>query len=228
MQWRTWSRKQRYSDCRRGSDTGVDPAQMFADERLEQLRARVRILPEAERLSRARQLVLACVRTRSLPAEQAGRIRNIVDELEGLLSPALRDKAIACAVSMERPAGLGDPEEAALLVQAARGIRVDAGPFSDDGPLKARMALRRLDAVLTAKERSFLERCAQVEPEQAPAWLEEGRPLRDALIDRLTQPPPAAEQRLDDDTRRLLLELLDTVDHRLAATRSGEEAAFAG
>jgi hypothetical protein len=212
---------------RRGSDTAVDPAQVFADERVEELRSRVRVPPEAERLSRARGLVLACVRTLSLPAEQAGRMRDLVNVLDGLMPPDLRDKALERAATLDRPCGMGDPEEAALLIQAARSIRVDDGPFSDDGPLQARKALRRLETILAPEERAYLVRCAEVEPEQVPSWLAEGRRHRDALIDRLTQPPAAAEPRLDDDVQRLLLDILDTVDRRLASTRSGDEAALA-
>lgn len=212
---------------RRGSDSGVDPAQAFVDERAEQLRARVRVPLEAERLSQARNIVLACVRTRSLPSEQAGRIRNLVSVLDGLLPPALRDKAVERAASLVRPVGLGDPEETEMLTKAARGIRVDDGPFSDDGPVKARIALRRLSAIITTDERTFLERCAAVEPESVPPWLAEGRPLRDAIIDRLTQPAPASEPHLDDDTQRLLLEILDAVDRRLATTRVGDESVLA-
>ncbi len=212
---------------RRGSDTAVDPAEMFADERVETLRARVRTPPEAERLAQARGLVISCCRTRSLPAEQASRIRELVSVLGELLPPDLRDQVVARAGELERPAGLDDPEEAELMERAARCIRVDAGPFSDDGPLQARKALRRLDAILTDEERAFLEQCVAVEPEQVPPWLEEGRPLRESLIDRLTQPVPTTEPCLDDDTQRLLLEILDVVDRRLAATRAGDEAALA-
>ncbi|HZV01432.1 MAG TPA: AAA domain-containing protein [Planctomycetota bacterium] len=212
---------------RRGSDSGVDPAQLFADERVEQLRARLRVTPEAERLSRARGIVLACVRTRSLPADQARRIRDLVKTIEDLLPPQLRDKALERAAALERPENAGDPEEAELLTRAARGIRVEEGPFSDDGPVRARVALQRLGTLLAPDERSFLERCAAVEPDTVPPWLAEGRPLRDALVDRLTRPAPVAEPRLDDATQQLLLLILDTVDRRLAATRAGEEAAIA-
>lgn len=209
---------------RRGSDTGIDPAQVFVDERTEQLRARVRVPPEAERLSQARNIVLACVRTSSLPTQQAGRIRELVRVLDELLPPDLRDKAVNCASRLERPVGLGDTEQAEKLIRAARGIRVDDGPFSDDGPVKARVALQRLDAVLTLEERGFLEQCITVEPESVPPWLAEGRELREALINRLIQPSPAAALRPDDDTQSLLLEILDAVNRRLATTRAGDEA----
>ncbi|MBT3328208.1 MAG: AAA family ATPase, partial [Gemmatimonadales bacterium] len=119
----------------------------------------------------------------------------------------------------------GDPEQVELMVKAARSIRVDEGPFSDDGPIQARKALRRLDSILEPDERAFLERCASVDPEPVPEWLGEGRVFRDALIDRVTEATTSAEPRLDDDTQRLLLEILDTVDRRLAATRTGDEAA---
>jgi ATP-dependent HslUV protease ATP-binding subunit HslU len=74
------------------------------------------VLPEAERLSKARNIVLACVRTRSLPTEQASRIRDLVRVLNGLLPPHLRDKAVERAASLERPVSLGDPEEAEKLI----------------------------------------------------------------------------------------------------------------
>jgi len=212
---------------RRDSDTRVDAAQVFAQARVDELRARVRTPPEAERLSKARVLAIACFRVRSLPAEQAGRIQELLRVLGELVTPALRDRAMKRVMELERPASGGDPEEAALMVQAARRIRVDDGPFSDDGPLQARKALRRLDAVLMPEERSFLERCAAVETGELPQGLADGRVHREALIDRVTQVPTAAEPRLDEDTRTLLVDILDTVDRRLGATRSGDEAAIA-
>jgi hypothetical protein len=210
-----------------GSETTADPVEIFVADKLDQLRDRVRVPPEAERLSQARNIVLACVRTRSLPTEQAARIRDLVRVLDGVLPPDLRDKAVERAASLERPVRAGDPEEAEKLIKAARGIRVDDGPFSDDGPVKARVALQRIGAVLTAEERTFLERSAAAEPESVPPWLGDGRPLRDALIDRLAQPAAAAEPRLDDDTQRLLLDILDAVDRRLATTRVGDESVLA-
>lgn len=212
---------------RRGADSSFDPAQAFVAERVEQLRARVRIPPEAERLSQARQIVLSCVRTRSLPTEQASRIRDLLRVLDELIPPALRDKAIKRATSLEYPTGRGNPEEAEKLVKAARGIRVDEVSFSDDGPVKARIALQRLGSVLTPNECAFLKRCAAVECGAVPPWLAEGRSLRDALIDRLTQPPPPLMPQLDEDTRQLLLEILDVVNRRLEVSRAGDEAVVA-
>jgi hypothetical protein len=212
---------------RNGSDTAVDPAQVFADERREVLRARVRRPPEAERLSQARALAVACYRMKSLPAEQEGRLRDLVRVLDDLLAPDLRDKVLERASSLSRPTGAADLEEADLMLKAARAIRVNVGPFSDDGPIQARKALRRLAAVLTVEERRFLERCAEVEPGGTPSWLAEGQALRDGLVDRLTPSPAVAEPRLDEETQQLLLEVFDSVDRRLAASRNGDEATLA-
>lgn len=208
---------------RRGSDAGIDPAQSFVDKRAEQLRARVQVPPEAERLAQARNIVLACVRTRSLPQEQADRIHELLRVLHDLLPHDLRDKALQHTSKLRRPAGRGDSEDAELLIRAARGVRTDAISFSDDGPINARIALVRLAGVLTEQERAFLARCAAVD-EAAPSWLDEGRPMIESLVDRLTQPALPAQPRLDDDTQRLLLDILDTVERRLTTTRVGDEA----
>ncbi len=213
---------------RRGSsDSNFDSVESFRADRAEMLRARMKTPPEAERLGQARSLVLSCLGMRSLPAEQARRIRKLAVVVDGLVPPELHDAVLARAAELERPSGLGDIEDHEALIRAARGIRVDAGPFSDDGPLKARMALRRLDGVLTDDERTFLERSASCEPEPAPTWLEDGRSLRDALLDRLTAPAPSIEPRLDDETERLLVEVIDAVNRGLAAARAGEDYAIA-
>lgn len=212
---------------RRGADAAVDPAQVFAEERLSALRARSGAPPEAERLAMARRLTVACMRARALPAGQARQIADLVRHLGDLVPNKLRDRALVRAAALERPAGADDPESHELLIKAARAIRIEDGTFSDDGPIQARKALRRLDPVLTPAERAFLERCAASEPEPVPPWLAEGRVHREALIDRLTRPATDSEPRLDEDTKRLLLDILDAVDRRLAATRAGDEAAIA-
>ncbi len=218
---------QKVGKRRRGVDAAVDQTLVFVEEVAEQLRATTRGVPEAERLSKARNIALACIRTRSLPSIQSDYIRELVRVLDGLLPPKLRDKALERATGLERPTGTGDPEEAEKLLNAARGIRVEHGAFSDDGPVKARIALQRLAAILTDEERAFLERCAATDQQSLPPRLDEGRLLRNALIDRLAQQPCAAEPGLAEATQHLLLEIVDGVELRLATTRAGEEAALA-
>jgi hypothetical protein len=52
-------------------------------------------------------------------------------------------------------------------------------------------------------------------------------PLRDALIDRLTQPPGPAEPQLDEETQRILLEMLDAVTVASPLRARGDEAVVA-
>jgi hypothetical protein len=212
---------------RRGADRGPDSTHGWLEERMELIRSRMKEPPDAERLWRARNLAVACMRARSLPAEQAARLRELVGALGDLVPPSLRGEVMARAAELTRPAHAVDPEEADLRVKAARAVRVDAGPFSDDGPVRARVALSRLHDVLTPDERSFLERCATADPDPAPPWLAEGKRLRDALIDRLTERPASAELVVDDASQRLLLEVLDTVNRRSASARRGDEAVLA-
>ncbi|TNF32997.1 MAG: AAA family ATPase [Deltaproteobacteria bacterium] len=214
---------------RRGDDgDGEDAVDRFREDRIDALRAKLRVPPEAERLAKARAMAVACMRTRALPDAQARRVREIASTLDGLLPPALVDRALDRAASLESRSDAGDPEQRELELRAARGIRVTPGPFSDDGPLQAAKALRRLDDRLTPDERAYLERCAQVEQDVAPDWIDAGAPLRDALIDRLSSAATPTEARLDDDTQRLLLTLLDAVDHRYASAELGDGAAIAG
>ena len=210
------------------SDGATDTVERFREERVDALRAKLRVPPEAERLAEARSMAVGCMRTRALPAEQARRIRAIVAVLGELVPHSLADRALDRAHALESPGGVGDPEAHELMVRAARGVRVELGPFSDDGPLQAAKALRRLDAILEPDERAFLERCAAVALDTAPEWLAAGAHHRDALIDRLSIAATPVEARLDDATQRLLLELLDAVDHRYVVSRLGDDAAVAG
>lgn len=212
---------------RRGSDSDVDPTQAFVHDRIEALRAQLREPPEAERLARARRIAVVCLRSRSLPTEQAARLRDLARILDDLMPPTLRDEVTATAARLERPSSAGDPEEIQLLVRSARGIRVDPGTFADDGPIKARIALTRLNHVLSSEERDFLERCRNVEVGTSPAWITEGAPLRDNLVDRLTPRPAITVASLAEEAQHLVLKVLDTVDQRRAATLDGEDAALA-
>lgn len=210
-----------------GRDADFDPALEFAKERVEQLRARSVVPLEAERLNRARSLALICLRGQALPADQAQRLRAMVKPLEELLAPELLDLASQHAAALDAPGRAGEVEAAGLMLKAARGIRVEPGPFSDDGPVQARKALRRLDAVLTAEERSFLEKCAALDLEEVPDWLAEGRAHRDALVDRLAKPCEAEPAQVREDTQSLVLDILDAVERQLASTRSGADGVVA-
>lgn len=211
----------------RKEEVAVDPAVEFAEKRAAQLRKGFREIPDAERLARARQQAVACVRMKALPAEQARRLGEIIATLGDLLPPSLASKAEARVAVLARPVTPADPESGELLVGAARGIRVDAASFRDDGPLQARKALLRLKDVLTPEERTLLERCKSIEADPAPAWIGELAPLRDALIDRLTAVGAPRTAELDEETRAILSEVLVFVATKMASGRAGTDAALA-
>ncbi len=212
---------------RRGSDNAVDHSQIFAKDRIETLRARMKVPLEAEIFSRARHLAVALCRTHSSPSEQANKIRELVQLLGDLLSSDLRDRALERAANIAAPAGAGDVENLNSMLRAARSIRVESTTFADDGPIKARIALRRLNEILSDEGRAFLERCCEVEVDNAPEWLPEGIPLRNSLIDQLNKPKVSGGNRPDDTTQELLIEIVDFVNARISSTSGGVEGAIA-
>lgn len=212
---------------RRASDTTIDYVKQFAEERIDVLRSKVQKRTESEILTEARNLIFACMRTPSLPVERTATIRKLADLLSEVLPPTLRDKLLKHAQELSRPAIAYNPEDSELLLKAVRSIRVDAIAFADDGPLKASIALKRLDSILLPAERDFLERSAKWTETETPGWLNEGKHLRDALVDRLTPAPTEAEPVIDENTNRLFLEVLDTLVERLAHSRESADYAIA-
>jgi hypothetical protein len=213
---------------RRAGDTAVDPAEQFARKRIGDLKASLVEPLEAERLTKARGILLMSVSVPALPLEHADQLEELCRVLDKLLPPDLRDRAQERARALRLPTGGGEPEAAELLLKAARGLRVERVAFSDDGPLQARKALVRLAAVLTADERSFLERCSVADDNNAPEWIEQGAPIRDALIDRLMAPTAAPLRSVvDAETRELMMAMMESVQARILRSREGADAAVA-
>jgi hypothetical protein len=101
---------------------------------------------------------------------------------------------------------------------------VDGGSFSDDGPVKARVALQRLEPY--SRRTSAPSSNAVLRGAGERAALAHGRAYRCATRSSTGSRSRrlCVEPQLDDETQRLLLEMLDAVDHRLAASRAGDEA----
>lgn len=213
--------------ARRGQvSRGIDSVERFRVDRIERLRATLRERPESERLARARLIAVACLRAPTLPAETAGRLRELRELVAEDLPPALGDRLAQRIRELSRPTASGvDPEEQELRVRAARGIRIAPGEFEDDGPAKAQKALQRLDGELLAVERDFLRRSAEWVDPGAPPWLGQGSAHKAAILGRLLAPPPPATPELDAATQTLLVEIIDAVgQHRRTAAPSGEDA----
>ncbi|RKH44291.1 AAA family ATPase [Corallococcus sicarius] len=213
---------------RREDDGGViDGVEKFRADRIEQLRARLRQVPESERHVRARRIAVACLRAPAPPDEMARHLRELADALGPLLPPRLRDLIQQRISELTRPAASGDTEEQELRRRAAQGIRVDAISFEDDGPTKAHKALVRLGPMLSPEQDGFLRRCAEWNHATAPPWLDEGVVHKEALLDRLSVPPPPPGPTLDEKTRSLLIEVMDTAERQRQQSTAGEDSALA-
>ncbi len=212
---------------RNSGEATLDVARVFAEERVAQLRAKQVVRTDAERLTNARRLVIAARLSTSTTLEQALQIRQIVRELETLLEPSVRDNLLRHADQLTAPTSSGEPEELQQAMRAARGIRVDEATFSDDGPLRANIALARLERWLDADAKSFLSKCVSVEQGDAPSWIEQGAALRTALIDRLSQSDVVAQPQSNVETQKLLLDLLDRVHRKISSGALGADAAIA-
>ncbi|HEX5749776.1 MAG TPA: AAA domain-containing protein [Archangium sp.] len=213
---------------RRGDDGAViDAVEKFRVDRIERLRAKLREAPESERNLRARRIAVACLRAPVAPEEMARHLRELEDVLGELLPPKLHDRLQTRIAELTRPVTQGDLEEHELRLAAAKGIRVDAVTFEDDGPAKARKALLRLESVLSPAEADFLRRCAEWTEPSAPSWLEEGQTLKEALEDRLLTPPAPTVPTLDEQTQALLIDVINTVERQRQQSASGEDSALA-
>lgn len=214
--------------ARRGGDGGLDSVEKFRADRIERLRATLRDPPEAERAARARRIAVSCLRAPAPAGETARQLGELAEIAADLIPPALRDRLHRRVAELSRPAAAdGDPEEQELRLAAARGIRVAAAAFTDDGPARARKALARLDDMLQPAEREFLRESAAWSVSEAPPWLSRGEALRDAILDRLTAPAPAALPAVDEQTHALLVDTIDAIEQRRMRLVHGEEAVLA-
>lgn len=206
----------------------IDGVERFRSDRVESLRASLPEPPEEERAAKARRIAVACLRAPTPPAMTVAHLRELAGVVAGLVPPTLLDRLDVRVAELARPAGASaDPEEHGLRVGAARGIRVEPVPFLDDGPMKARKALARLDAILLPAERDFLDASAGWTESHAPPWLLNGAALRDAIIDRLEAPPPAAQPRADEATQTLLCAIVNAIEQRRMRSVSSEPGVLA-
>jgi hypothetical protein len=214
---------------RRDDDGAViDGVERFRKDRIEHLRATLTVPPDEERVVRARRIAVGCLRAPAPPMAMAASLRDLAATVHDLIAPALVDRLLARVAELSRPADVaGDPEEHTLRMAAARGIRVDATSFLDDGPMKARKALARLSPILQAAERQALTDAADWQRDAAPPWLSAHAQIRDALIDRLETPPPVTDPGVDGVTQKLLTEVIDALEQRRMRSIHGEPGVLA-
>jgi AAA domain len=214
---------------RRGDDgAGIDGVEKFRRDRADHLRAALPEPPEAERAARARNIAVACLRAPTPAATTAAHLRELRGVVTGLIPPALHDRLERRIAELTRPpAPVSDVEDQELRLVAARGIRTMAESFLDDGPMKARKALVRLDALLLPEERELLGVAAAWVDPGAPPWLDRIGAMRDAILDRLVTPPPAAQPLTDEATQGVLVAVIDAIEQRRMRSIHGEPGVLA-
>jgi hypothetical protein len=211
--------------ARRGRDSSaIDGVEKFRADRIERLRATLRAPPESERLQRARLIALACLRAPASRAETARRLRELRDLVADLLPATLGDQLDLRITNLGRAAVHGaDPEELELRLAAARGIRIEAVSFEDDGPTKARKAIARLKSDLLPEELDFLRRASDWTEALAPAWLEAESHHKTAILERLLATPPEDGPAVDATSQALLVEIIDAVAKRIQESTLGAD-----
>ncbi len=215
-------------DKRRGqNETTIDGTERFGAEHVEGLRAKLREPPEAERMARALRIAQVLLRAPAPKPKVATTLRELHATASMLLPPNLADEILGHANTLLRGQTGENAAERDLYLLAARGIRVDAIAFEDDGPVKAKKALLRLTPILRDTERVFLQRCAAWVEDKGPLWLEEGQALKDAIIDRLSTPPPPPQPTMDDETQKLLVRVVDAIERKRATSIQGVDAVLA-
>jgi hypothetical protein len=209
--------------ARNDRDEGIDPVETFRQDLVEAVQARTGPLPEADRADRARRAVITALRATCSRGALAGHIEELLDAVHDLLIPTTVDQLRAQAAALRTGQGSStsaDHEEQQLRMEAAQGIRTVAASFRDDGPLRARIALRRLDAMLAPEERRLLSACADcLTGTPSAAELAAIENVRDKLVDRLTPRPPAEFMGIDAETERLLVKAIDELQQRRTEAR---------
>ncbi len=201
---------------------GIDTVELFRQDLIDRLQARMGPMPEPERADRARRAVVTALRTTCTRKTLADHIQQVLDAVADLLTPSTVDRLRARASSLragQRPATSDDHEEQQLKLEAAQSIRVLPQSFRDDGPLRARVALRRLDGILTPEERRLLGVFAEHDGTPSLAQFADIASTRDRLVDQLTPPPPVEILGCNEETERLLLDVIDELQQRRTAAR---------
>ena len=233
---------------RRGSVEARDGVDAWAVETAEAVRtARGRAAPEDSvhtALGTVREIALTYLQTPSRRDDPAAVLRQVSETAGPWLPAELTDdmERLRSELTAPRATGLGD-EDRDFALRAIRALRTEAAAFADDGPANAYKALRRLErlhdgatlkldssTLLTAEERSCLERTAALDPEVTvdETLLADLETVRNALIDRLRPAEPgAASPRVHVDVESMINRTIDALTERARETAPGADIAIA-
>lgn len=224
---------------RRGSDEARDGVETWATETAQAVRA-ARGQAGAEDsvhgvLRTVREMAVTYLKApvgRDDPAEVLHRVSKAAGPW---LSSALVDDLVRLRVELSRsPSIQAGDEDRAFALKAVRTLRVEAAPFSDDGPANAHKALRRLRRLdgftLTDEETACLEQaaCQDLDGAVDDKLLARLQEIRNALIDRLRPADEgSAAPRPHADVETVIMRVVDALTERAKETAPGADMAVA-
>ena len=177
---------------KRGQTEDADGFERWRRDRVDAVSAQlaqVQETPVAVALRRCRDLAVGYLQAPSRTEDVGALLDNIRDIAGAHLPGALADRLLELRQKASRGGqdASGDDPERELALKAARGLRVDAVAFSDDGPTQALKALRRLErlGVLNDQQSDLLRRAADWDEERAPSFVDELAKLQSELIDEI-------------------------------------------
>jgi hypothetical protein len=209
----------------RRRDLSSAPLESYRAKMVEELKADLGSLPDADRADRARRAALLCLRTTTTRAASIAALTDLLEATRGLVRPETSDQLWRRIRTMQESVfdeRANDPDTKERQRQAVRGIRTDPAPFSDDGPVRAAVALRMLDGVLAPAERDLLTRCRDWKTNTTPDFLAQLEPMKERLLGILETPPAEITGVIDADTESLLRTTIQELQLRREASLGKE------
>jgi hypothetical protein len=214
-------------------DAELDNVDRWRRERIEALEAKLASLPESSEtaiLRQVRNLVASYILTPGNRQETATLLKQIFELTKGKIKGALSDKLLEYSHKFTKGQNLlntENSEERELAQRAVKGIRTHPVTFSDDGPLTAMKAVRRLESLqlLETSERQLLQNAAEWMEEEAPPFLGELALLRERLLERLIpQAVVVTSVIADPEIEMLLNQIREAMYERVRQSKAGVEA----
>lgn len=214
------------------SREGDERVKRWAQEQREHVRAQLAGLPEERPLALFRSVrdeVASCAAGLAGPEELVAVVDRLLALPTDHLPTAVWESLRAAKTRVgKRQRGGTEGLDRELQEKSIRGIRVTDTAFSDDGPRKARTALRRLEGLLSDDEQALLQAASEAEPGEAFERVQELAALRDRLLDRvLIDEFPGDHARVDMDTLEALNGAVDALGERMRRGPGGVADAIA-
>ncbi len=216
---------------KRGQTDDLDGFDRWRHDRIEAVTAQlasVHDTPAAVALRRCRDLAVGYLQAPSRNENVAVLLQEVEEIAAPHIPASLSDRILELKTSLRTKGSsmAGENQDRELGLKAARGLRIEAVAFSDDGPTQALKALRRLQrlGVLSEEHAALLERAADWDSEETPPFLDDLAELQGTLIDMLVPDErPANVPTINTDVEALLGATVDALSERMRTTKGGED-----